>query len=153
LVRTLISKKVIKIAAGVNHSLLLTQQGDVYASGHGQAGQLGLREKNSKTHFVHLASLLNKNVLKVFAGGNHSWLLLDDLMPLREFYKAPSPVKPDIKSPKRHSSRSKKRVQASPLSKSSKKIAFTYQVEHQLRKPHFHDKPAFKTELRVQFVL
>jgi len=37
----LINKPIVMIAAGWNHSLALTEQGDLYATGHGSYGQLG----------------------------------------------------------------------------------------------------------------
>jgi RCC1-like G exchanging factor-like protein len=45
-------KKVTQIAAGWNHSLVLTENGDMYACGYGAHGQLGLGEKESKTQFT-----------------------------------------------------------------------------------------------------
>ena len=29
---------------------------------------------------------------KMFAGGNHSWVVIDDIMPIRENYRPPSPI-------------------------------------------------------------
>lgn len=37
-------------------------------------------------------SLGPRNIYKVFAGGNHSWVVLDDIIPVREKYRAPSPI-------------------------------------------------------------
>jgi hypothetical protein len=31
-----------------------------------------------------VTSLGNKNITKIFAGGNHSWAVLDEIMPIRE---------------------------------------------------------------------
>jgi hypothetical protein len=33
-----------------------------------------------------------RNIYKVFAGGNHSWVVLDDIIPVREKYRPPSPL-------------------------------------------------------------
>lgn len=33
-----------------------------------------------------------KNVYRLFAGGNHSWVLLDEFVPLRKGYRPPSPL-------------------------------------------------------------
>ena len=41
----------------------------------------------------------NKNVSKIFAGGNHSWVVIDDIVPLRENYRAPSPILEFDKTP------------------------------------------------------
>jgi hypothetical protein len=34
----------------------------------------------------------NKNISKIFAGGNHSWIVIDDIVPLKENYRPPSPI-------------------------------------------------------------
>jgi hypothetical protein len=52
----------------------------------------GLNDKESRTSFTHIAELGPKNIYKIFAGGNHSWVVIDDIMPLRENYRPPSPV-------------------------------------------------------------
>jgi hypothetical protein len=39
-----------------------------------------------------VADLGAKNIYKMFAGGNHSWVVVDDIMPEREMYRPPSPV-------------------------------------------------------------
>lgn len=52
----------------------------------------GLNEKESKTSFTHVADLGPKNVYKIFAGGNHSWVVIDEFIPVREDYRPPSPV-------------------------------------------------------------
>lgn len=31
-------------------------------------------------------------MFKIFAGGNHSWVVLDDIIPVREKYRPPSPL-------------------------------------------------------------
>lgn len=45
LVKDLLSKPIAKVAAGWNHSLVLTKKGDIFACGYGQYGQLGLSEQ------------------------------------------------------------------------------------------------------------
>ena len=42
--------------------------------------------------FTHVTHLANKNVSKVFAGGHHSWFLIDAENPLIENYQPPSPL-------------------------------------------------------------
>lgn len=39
-----------------------------------------------------MASVGNKNVYRIFAGGNHSWVVIDDVIPTRKNYRTPSPV-------------------------------------------------------------
>jgi hypothetical protein len=40
-------------------------------------------------------SLDDKNVYRVFAGGNHTWILLDEFIPIRKPHRAPSPLEGD----------------------------------------------------------
>ena len=42
-----------------------------------------------------MASLGNKNITKIFAGGNHSWVVIDDVVPVKDNYRVPSPTKTD----------------------------------------------------------
>ena len=86
------AKMVKSIAAGWNHSLVLTGKGDVWACGYGFFGQLGLGGDESHTTFTHVSSLGNKNITKIFAGGNHSWAIIDIAQPIREDYEPPSPI-------------------------------------------------------------
>ena len=39
-----------------------------------------------------MASVGSKNVYRIFAGGNHSWVVVDDVIPTRSNYRAPSPI-------------------------------------------------------------
>jgi alpha-tubulin suppressor-like RCC1 family protein len=83
------SKKVAQIAAGWNHSLALTESGDLYACGYGAHGQLGLGDKESKTQFTLVSQMQNKSITSIFAGGSHSWVVLNHMNPTREI---PSPI-------------------------------------------------------------
>lgn len=42
--------------------------------------------------FTHLTALAGKNVSKIFAGGHHSWFILDHENPLIDNYQPPSPL-------------------------------------------------------------
>ena len=92
LVKDLSSKPIVTVSAGWNHSLALASSGDLYACGYGNHGQLGQGDKEARTGFVHVAALGGKNVWKVFAGGNHSFLVLDEDIPVHKMYRPPSPV-------------------------------------------------------------
>ena len=48
-----------------------------------------------------MANIGAKNVYKIFAGGNHSWVIIDDIVPVRKKYRPPSPV-PDNKQMQLH---------------------------------------------------
>ncbi|KRX02730.1 Regulator of chromosome condensation 1/beta-lactamase-inhibitor protein II [Pseudocohnilembus persalinus] len=86
-------KKVIDIAAGQNHSMLITDIGDVYTCGYGANGQLGHNSEESKTVFTHIMSLGGYKIKGIFAGGDHSWVVIDDGQPYIEDYQPPSPLK------------------------------------------------------------
>eukprot|EP01015_Nassula_variabilis_P027115 TRINITY_DN5500_c0_g1_i2.p2 TRINITY_DN5500_c0_g1~~TRINITY_DN5500_c0_g1_i2.p2 ORF type:complete len:126 (-),score=27.52 TRINITY_DN5500_c0_g1_i2:37-414(-) len=92
LVYSLTNKKVIQIAAGWNHSIVLTESFDLYTCGHGLYGQLGHGDEESRTSFTHVTQMAGKNIDKVYAGGNHSWVTLDIDQPLIcLLYTSPSP--------------------------------------------------------------
>mmetsp|Transcript_32026 Transcript_32026/g.31329 ORF Transcript_32026/g.31329 Transcript_32026/m.31329 type:complete len:183 (+) Transcript_32026:1234-1782(+) len=79
--------KIVQIAAGRNHSLVLTIKGDVYASGSDRDGQLGIPDKLMRTNFQQVVSLISVNVVKLYAGGLHSWMVLDEVMPKKDDFK------------------------------------------------------------------
>jgi len=37
-------------------------------------------------------SLADKNVYRIFCGGNHTWVLIDEFLPVRSRVRAPSPL-------------------------------------------------------------
>lgn len=80
------------MAAGLHHTIVMTQAGDIYVCGSNKDGQLGLGDTDTRTGFTHLQSLSDKNVYRVFAGGNHSWVLLDEIVPMRKNARPPSPL-------------------------------------------------------------
>ena len=49
-------------------------------------------ETESRTAFQNVGSIGDKNVYRIFAGGNHSWIVIDDIIPQRNMYRPPSPV-------------------------------------------------------------
>lgn len=93
LVFSLTNKHVVQIAVGWNHSLALTESLDLYSTGYGSSGQLGLGNNESKTEFTWVSNLAGKRIKKIFAGGNHSWALLDDENPINLDFKPPSPLR------------------------------------------------------------
>lgn len=93
LVTDFTSVRVIKIAAGWHHSLVLTEKGDIYAAGHGAYGQLGLGKDESMPIFTHISVLGPKNIKEIYAGGDHSWVVLDELNPDKSQYSSPSPLR------------------------------------------------------------
>ena len=90
------SVPIVQIAAGWHHSLALTSKGDLYAAGHGAWGQLGIGETEIMPHFVHVNPLGSKNIKKIFAGGDHSWVVLDENNPEKLDYTPPAPLTASI---------------------------------------------------------
>ncbi|XP_020812495.1 probable E3 ubiquitin-protein ligase HERC4 isoform X2 [Drosophila serrata] len=77
-VRQLVSKTVVQIACGNNHSLALTSCGEMYSWGSNIYGQLGVNMPNELTHSNHpvrLTTLLGIPVAAIACGGNHSFLI------------------------------------------------------------------------------
>lgn len=98
LVNDLKNVQIEQVAAGWNHSIVLAKTGDIYVCGHGDYGQLGLGETVSKTRFTLLEAVKNKNVYTIFAGGNHSWMVLDETEPVRSTWRPPKPLMEDAKA-------------------------------------------------------
>jgi len=72
----MLGKVVTMVAAGANHSLCLTERGDVYSCGFNAKGQLGLAEERTVTVWTHVVGLRGMRVARIFAGGDHSWAVL-----------------------------------------------------------------------------
>ena len=64
----------------------------MFVCGSNTDGQLGLGDTEMRTGFTHLRTLADKNIYRVFAGGNHSWVLLDEIIPMRNNMRPPSPL-------------------------------------------------------------
>ena len=69
----------VSIAAGMSHSLAVSSVGTVYTCGSNNVGQLGLPDIDPPTvkYFTRVHTLQNGVFMKVFAGSNHSFALLD----------------------------------------------------------------------------
>ncbi|MDR0746336.1 MAG: hypothetical protein LBE89_00395, partial [Helicobacteraceae bacterium] len=77
-VASLSGKNIIALSAGSYHSLALSSNGKVYATGDNEYGQLGLGNDTNKTSFTEVADLNDKNITAIFAGDYHSFALSDD---------------------------------------------------------------------------
>lgn len=85
LVEGIIGHNIVQVAAGRNHSLILDSKGDVYASGSDLYGQIGMPDKETvRTNFSHVLSLMSVNVAQIYAGGLHSFVVLDDILPKKD---------------------------------------------------------------------
>lgn len=76
------SPKWICAAGGRDHSLALSDQGKVYATGNNAKGTLGLPGLEYAIWFSKVHTLQKGNCVKVFAGVDHSFVLLDQHSPL-----------------------------------------------------------------------
>ena len=95
LVKDFKGKRIQLISAGSHHTAVMTQAGDVFVCGNNKDGQLGLGDTETRSNFTHVRSLADKNVYRLFCGGNHTWALIDEFMPMRMLPRAPSPLAGD----------------------------------------------------------
>jgi alpha-tubulin suppressor-like RCC1 family protein len=72
------SANIIAIAAGDYHSLVLTSDGKVYATGSNSDGQLGLGNNDNKNSFTEVTPPTNANIIDIAAGGDYSFILTSD---------------------------------------------------------------------------
>ena len=72
--------KVIAIAAGVYHSLILKDDGSVWATGRNDRGQLGTGDRDNRNTFVEVirSDSANAKVIAIVAGSGHSLALKAD---------------------------------------------------------------------------
>ena len=109
LVLSLSKKNIIEIASGWSHSLVLTDDGYVYSAGCGKFGELGLGENKNRYNYTWVRKLGTMNIKHIFAGGHHSWCIVDDKYPLKEKLIEPEPLeKPNFRMVKRKRSVSDK---------------------------------------------
>ena len=109
LVLSLSKKNIIEIASGWSHSLVLTDDGYVYSAGCGKFGELGLGENKNRYNYTWVRKLGTMNIKHIFAGGHHSWCIIDDKYPLKEKLIEPEPLeKPNFRMVKRKRSVSDK---------------------------------------------
>jgi alpha-tubulin suppressor-like RCC1 family protein len=74
-VPSLSDKNITTVAAGAFHSLALSHEGKVYATGMNYNGQLGLGDNDDHNVFTEVPSLSDKNITAIIAGGLHSFAL------------------------------------------------------------------------------
>jgi alpha-tubulin suppressor-like RCC1 family protein len=77
-VTSLSDKSITAISAGQFHSLALSNNGKVYATGWNNYGQLGLGDNNNRNAFNEVTDLSDKNITALFAYGHHSLALSSD---------------------------------------------------------------------------
>ncbi|MDR2153287.1 MAG: hypothetical protein LBO72_10760, partial [Helicobacteraceae bacterium] len=78
LIETLAGKKIAAISTNYAHSLALTSDGNVYATGMNENGQLGFGDKKARVVFTLVTSLSDKKIAAISAGFGHSLALDSD---------------------------------------------------------------------------
>ena len=91
LVRDLTRKRIVDAAVGWHHSVVVDEQGNVYTCGTNSNGQLGVGDTEPRTGFTFVNKLVGRNVSRVYAGGNHTWAILDAIQPFKPQFEPPSP--------------------------------------------------------------
>eukprot|EP00029_Vermamoeba_vermiformis_P013152 TRINITY_DN8072_c0_g1_i1.p1 TRINITY_DN8072_c0_g1~~TRINITY_DN8072_c0_g1_i1.p1 ORF type:complete len:340 (+),score=28.89 TRINITY_DN8072_c0_g1_i1:48-1067(+) len=72
LVEALVTKRIIAIATGFDHTLALSEDGDVYSWGSNSYGQLGLGHEKSTSSPKFISAFKEKQVIRISAGGSFS---------------------------------------------------------------------------------
>ena len=92
IVKSLTNKKIIEIAAGWSHSMVLTSEGNIYTTGCNKYGELGIGKKSNKYNYTWVNKLHKLNIRHISAGGHHSWCLLDNFEPFKKNKNIPEPL-------------------------------------------------------------
>lgn len=77
----IVGKKITQISTGLDHSLLLANDGSVFTFGSNRYGQTGLGTANGEALIatpIDMANIGSKKIIQVSAGYNHSLLLAND---------------------------------------------------------------------------
>ena len=77
-IKALSRVRVVSIAAGGNHSMVLTNRGDVMSFGMGSSGQLGLGDRENRQRPTVIKALFKKRVVAMTAGDAHAIVLTDE---------------------------------------------------------------------------
>jgi alpha-tubulin suppressor-like RCC1 family protein len=72
------SANIIAIAAGDYHSLVLANDGKVYATGSNSDGRLGIGNNDNKNSFTEVTLPVGTNVIDIAAGSDYSFILTSD---------------------------------------------------------------------------
>ncbi|MDR0664864.1 MAG: hypothetical protein LBF86_05010, partial [Helicobacteraceae bacterium] len=77
-VANLSDKNIIALSVGAHHSLALSKDGKIYATGDNKYGQLGLGDNDNRDTFTEVANLSDKNIIALSVGARHSLALSKD---------------------------------------------------------------------------
>jgi len=92
IVKSLTNKKIIEISAGWSHSLVLTNEGNIYATGCNKYGELGIGKDLNRYKYTWIECLSKLNISHISAGGHHSWCVIDSNNPLKNENNEPEPL-------------------------------------------------------------
>jgi alpha-tubulin suppressor-like RCC1 family protein len=76
-VTSLKNKKIVAVAAGVDHAIALDSEGKAYSTGLNNFGQLGLGDTKNRDRFASVTSLKDKKIVAVAAGYDHAFAIDD----------------------------------------------------------------------------
>ena len=77
LVKSLEKKYIFTMCCGWTHTIVVVEPNAVYVCGSNKKGEAGVIGKRKYRSFTLVKELNRKNIQKVFAGGHHSFFLLD----------------------------------------------------------------------------
>ena len=77
-IEALSDRRVVAIAAGGAHSMVLTDAGEVLSFGEGKHGQLGHGDEEDQLVPKVIEALSDRRVVAIAAGGAHSMVLTDE---------------------------------------------------------------------------
>ena len=88
---------------------MLTETHDVYTTGLGQHGQLGHGDEDSKRVFTWVKKLGGKRITAVYAGGHHTWCVIEGETKQVANWQPPSPLRNSTISSPMNASQAKTR--------------------------------------------
>eukprot|EP01084_Bolivina_argentea_P006202 11757_1 len=71
-------QKVTKVAVGWGHSLILTQDGNVWSTGRNHYGQLGHNNTTNISTAKIIEDITHENITSIACGNNHSCVMNDN---------------------------------------------------------------------------
>ena len=70
----------------------MTDENNVYSTGCGKFGELGLGEDTIRYNYTWLRKLGNMNIKQIFDGRCHSWCIVNDQNPLKDKFVELEPL-------------------------------------------------------------
>lgn len=125
------------IALGWSHTVALTNKGYLYGSGCNAYGELGIGNKDTKENFTLIEEASKLNIQKIFAGGHHTFITINNQSPVKQNYEKPEPLKANkMTREKEEINRSLNKIELcypKEKKKKKKKKKFTSSIENKLK--------------------